>query len=992
MPNILITGGTGFIGSHLAKKLSETNRVIVLQRDIIPNEWLLQALEKCILVNGDITDQKLISRILADYQIDQVYHLAAQAVVSAANRDPYTTFNVNVMGTISVLEAVRITNPNVKVLIQSTDKVYGDNRMDMTEKDALMPTVGVYETSKALEDLSAQMYFNQYNLNIKIARPCNTYGYDNTNRIIPNTIRSCLNGIPPVIYDGQEKTTRQYLYVDDLVDALVLIMEKGQNDANESTVVPIFNVGTDDILTQEQVVKTIAELFDMHIRVMKRTCPVKEIEKQSVKWDKIKALGWQPKYNFRLGVNKTLTAFQMYGWEKQDAELEKPPKVTLTEEDRKEVKSKIDALLKEYHESQKRQAAVNPYKKIIYCQATYAADYEDTKKCVERVSPYVDHTIIVEPGDLSMEQVNCLSIKGCDVITYPFQDNLPAMRNVYLEEAKKIDPHAWLVVSDPDELISLNTCQNLRDIIKQAESEGINMIGINSHDIWVDADKMDAGIAQKEAPYKQSDFFKYLIFKIAPDFRYEGVGHAKNVHETWYAPSLYREAYHLTKEYYYEHRKSILKIYRNAARNLFIGGSGDNMGDNNPTFVELHKITKSLGIDTWKQFEDAMVFGNIPHELLEFIVAHRSDSKYNWESEVREMFQWYFMMHPEENTGDWKSEYTAPAPGSREDIENYVVSTYLQVLGRSPDEMGKNHYVNAILNGEVPRDALPSIFVNSDEYRMKFVSHLKDGVSLCIMGHSSVLPNILESIEVCGDYVKEIHVIGDDFTENDIKTLKDYLAEVHIEPWKDDFSDYKNKAIGYAHTKWVLILDDDEIPTLELAERLQELVEKSEKGSRYNLVQFVSLNQTINHDGEVIAQNEGTGKALLHLNIKEPYYGNPHIWLKPNYYPWAEYKAPFKYRHVKRDDKEVYAGIRDIFIGGGGDNFKEKNPLWPELRQIADKHGIKNLAEFMAYLDAGNVDPELKAWMDKAYEFPWHDTEMRAMKTYYYQKHPEEKG
>jgi CDP-glucose 4,6-dehydratase len=995
MHNILITGGVGFIGSHLAKNLSENNNVVVLQRDIIPSEWLLQALEKCTLVHGDVLDQKLLQRILADYQIDQIYHLAAQAVVSAANKDPYSTFNVNVLGTVNVLEAVRNTNPKIKVLIQSSDKVYGDNRTCMTEKDTLIPTVGIYETSKALEDLIAQAYYNQYGLDIKIARPCNCYGYDNIKRIIPNTVKSCLNSIPPIIFDGQEKTTRQYIYVEDMVDALTFIMDKGQNTAAEACTVPIFNVGTDDILTQEEVVKTIAEIFNMTIRVMKRTTPVKEIENQSVDYGKLKALGWTPKNSFRQGITKTVAAFQTYGWDQKEAADEKPLKYNLTDQDRKDVKEKIDGLYREYHQSLKLRAAANPYKKLIYCQATYSQDYEDTMRCVERVSPYVDAVIIVEPGDLTGDQKLALTVQNkADIFilkTYTFSDDLPAMRNVYLEEAKKLDPHAWMVVSDPDELISLDTCKNLREIVKQADAEGINMIGLNAHDIWIDSEKMDQGIAQKEAPYKESDFWKYLIFKIAPDFRYEGIGRSKNVHETWYAPSLYRAAYHLTKEFYYEHRKSLMKIYRNAARNLFIGGSGDNMGDNNPTFVELHKLTKELGVDTWGQFEAYMKAGAIDLKLLNFLVAHRSDSKYSWESEVREMFQWYFMMHPDENTSGWKSEYTAPAAGSREEVENYVTSVYFQVLGRCPDDMGKTHYVDAIMNGEIPRESLPSVFVNSDEYRMKFVSHLQDGVALCIMGYHDAMPMIMQSINICAPYVKEIHVQGDNFTQDDIETLSKYDAKVHIEPWKDEFSDYKNKAISHAKTKWVLILDHDEIPTPEMAKALPQLVEQSEYARRYNLVQFISLNQTIDASGKVVAECEGTGKELLHLNIKNPYYGNPHIWLKQNYYPWVGEKSTYKYRHVKEEGVDVLRAIRNVYLGGGGDNFREKNPLWPELRQITDRLGIKNYVELWKYLEQGNADPELKAWMDKAYQFPWHDNELKAFKTYYYQKHPEEK-
>ena len=987
MSRILITGGTGFIGSHLAKKLSETenNKVIVIQRDIIPNPWLVEALEKCTIVHGDMLDPAFLRRILSDYSINEIYHLAAQAVVSSANKDPYSTFNVNVMGTINLLEAVRQTNPEIKILVQSTDKVYGDNRMNMAESDPLLPTVGIYEVSKACEDWVVQAYANQYNLNMRITRPCNTYGYDITNRIIPNTIKSCLNGLAPLIFDGQEKTVRQYIYVSDVVDALILIM----NQKLQSQEAVIFNVGTEDILTQEQVVKTIAENFNLGIRVVKRTTPLKEIEKQSVDYTKLKNLGWKPKYNFQTGITETITLFKMYGWEKDPSQMP-TPKVEVTQEEHEANIQKVNKLIQEYYESQKQQLAKHPSQKIIYCQATFQNDYEDTKKCVERVSPYVDATIIVEPGDLTLSQVQWLLEKGCIVKTYTFEDNLPEMRNHYLEEAKKIDPYGWIVVSDPDELISENTCKNLREIIKAAEANGNNMIGLNAHDIWIDKEKMDVGIAQKEAPYKESDFWKYLIFKIAPDFRYEGVGHAKNVHETWYAPSLYRSAIHLTKEFYYEHRKNIMKIYRNATRNFFIGGSGDNLGDLNPTYVELHKITKQLGIDTWKQFEETLTLGNTYPEIVDFLVRHRSDSKYGWESEVREMFKWYFEMHPEENTGDWKSEYTAPLAGSREELENYVISIYFQVLGRSPDDLGKNHYVDAIMKGEIPREALPSIFINSDEYKMKFVSHLKDGVALCIMGYHDALPMILESIETCGDYVKEIHVQGDNFTPEDIETLKDYMAEVHIEPWKDEFSDYKNKAISYARTKWVLILDHDEIPTPELAQHIPELIEQSEKGNRYNMVEFKSNNQTIDLTGKVITENIGNGKALLHFNIKDPYYGNPHIWLKPNYYPWVARKVEYAYRHVKQEGVDILRAIRNVFLGGGGDNFKNKNPMWPELRQITDRLGITTYMAFWDYLKAGNIDFELKTWIAKAYMFPWHDNELKAFQDYYYKAHPEE--
>jgi len=986
MSKILITGGSGFIGSYLAKKLSKNNTVVILERDVLPSKWINEALEDCIRVRGDVLNFDLLKRILSDYQIEQVYHLAAQAVVSSANHDPITTFTVNTVGTANLLEAVVEVNKDIAVIVQSTDKVYGDNRLNMKETDAMLPTIGIYETSKACEDLIAQAFANAYDMNIRIVRPCNTYGYDLTNRIIPNTIRDCLSQNNPVLYEGQENTTRQYIYVEDLINALQLIMDQNV----EMGKAEIFNIGTDDILTQKQVVDSIATFFCITPKIVKRNKTFKEIQKQSVNYTKLKNIGWQPQFTFDAGIQQTIKSFRDYGWTKTPTTKTPEIKVEVTEEEKAKIRKDVDNMVNEIKEYHKGVAAQHPYKKIIYCQATYQADYLDTVKCVERVSPYVDNTIIVEDGSLDQIEKDWLLSKGCIVKTYKFQDNLPAMRNEYLEEVKKLDPHAWIIVSDPDELISENTCRDLRRIIQMAEAEGHNMIGINAHDIWIDADQMDEGIKQKEAPYKESDFWKYLIFKIAPDYRYEGVGHAKNVHETWFAPSLYRSAIHLTKEYYYEHHKSLLKIYRNAARNMFIGGSGDNLGDLNPTFVQLHKLTKTFGIDTWPLFEQAMTAGNINPEIKEFLIEHRSDSKFSWESEVREMFKWYFGMHPDENTEGWISEYTAPLPGSREDIDNYVSSVYFGVLGRCPDEIGKNHYVQAILNGELKKEQLPAIFVNSDEYKTKFTSHLKDGIALCIMGYHDAMNMIKESIETCGDYVKEIHVQGDNFTPEDIKELEEWGATVHVEPWVDEFSDYKNKAISFAKTKWVLILDHDEIPTPEMAAALPEIIERSEKGNAYNLVAFDSINQTINEKGEVTAESRGTGKALLHLNIREPYYGNPHIWLKPNYYPWTEQKSFLAYRHVKQEGIDVQRAIRNVFLGGGGDNFKTKNPMWPELRQITDRIGITTYKQFLEYLKAGNIDPELKAWIEKAHEFPWHDAELKAFQEYYYKIHPEE--
>jgi hypothetical protein len=263
-----------------------------------------------------------------------------------------------------------------------------------------------------------------------------------------------------------------------------------------------------------------------------------------------------------------------------------------------------------------------------------------------------------------------------------------------------------------------------------------------------------------------------------------------------------------------------------------------------------------------------------------------------------------------------------------------------------------------------------------------------DSVALCIMGYRKVLPMISESISVMAPYVDEIHVQGDDFNEGDVTYLEAKGASVHIEPWIDEFSDYKNKCIAPANTEFVLICDHDEIPTEEIAKNLREIIKKSDHGRRYNMVQFDVIDvETV--DGEVVSEHRNpSGKALLHWNVPEPYYGNPHIWLKPSY-PWKMIHVPYAYRHVKERDSILPNSVRNVVLGGGGDNVREGNPLWVELRALTKELNIDTWKEFHQYIKQGNIDKRILDVLKRMAKIPWKDAELADPLRYVLLLHPE---
>jgi CDP-glucose 4,6-dehydratase len=306
---VLVTGATGLLGASLVRLLQGAGaQVVCLVRDWVPQSEAVRSglLERTRVVRGDVVDQPLLERVLGEYEIDTVLHLAAQTIVSIANKNPVGTLESNIRGTWCVLEAAR-RSPRVKQIVAaSSDKAYGDQpRLPYAED---MPLQGrhPYDVSKSCSDLIAQMYAVTFGVPVCITRCGNFYGPGdlNWNRIVPGTLRSAIRGERPVIRsDG--RYVRDYVYVDDgaaaylaTAEALASRRELAGEAFNFSNDTPV------DVLRMVGHILEAAGRTDLVPEV--RNEATHEIREQYL--DSAKArrvLGWRPRFTLAQGLALT---------------------------------------------------------------------------------------------------------------------------------------------------------------------------------------------------------------------------------------------------------------------------------------------------------------------------------------------------------------------------------------------------------------------------------------------------------------------------------------------------------------------------------------------------------------------------------------------------------------------------------------------------------------------------------------------------------------
>ncbi len=311
---MFVTGCTGLLGSCLVKELIDQGaNVTGLVRDTVPKSNLYQGeqVKQMNIVEGALEDLDVIERALGEYEIDTVFHLAAQAIVGVANRNPISTFEANILGTWNILEACR-RHPLIKrVIVASSDKAYGDQ--PTLPYDENMPLQGKhpYDVSKSCADLLSHTYFNTYGLPVCITRCGNLYGGGdlNFNRIIPQTIQLVLNGEAPEIRsDGT--FIRDYFYIEDAVEAYLLLAEKMEelNLAGEA-----FNFSNEIQLTVLELVEKILKAMDSDLKPKVLNQGSHEIKHQYLSAEKArKLLNWTPAHTIDEGLEKTIEWYKAF--------------------------------------------------------------------------------------------------------------------------------------------------------------------------------------------------------------------------------------------------------------------------------------------------------------------------------------------------------------------------------------------------------------------------------------------------------------------------------------------------------------------------------------------------------------------------------------------------------------------------------------------------------------------------------------------------------
>ncbi|MDH4111341.1 MAG: dTDP-glucose 4,6-dehydratase [Actinomycetota bacterium] len=300
--HVLVTGGAGFIGSHLVDALLERgDRVTVLDRlsagGSLANISGHEANARMSFIRGDVCDPEVVGRLVRE--VDAVVHAAAETHVDRSIEEPAAFLTTNVLGTESVLEAVR--RHGTRMLMISTDEVYGagDPAGGLFDEDAPLRPRSPYAASKAAADLLCAASVTTYDAPVVLVRGTNAFGPRQIERVVPTFAVNALRGSPVPVYARGEQR-REFLYVGDWVLAALTVLDHGRTGV-------VYNIGEGHELSNAELARRICELAGADPELIEFVAdrPGHDF-RYGVRSDRLRALGWRPGWEFDEALAHTI--------------------------------------------------------------------------------------------------------------------------------------------------------------------------------------------------------------------------------------------------------------------------------------------------------------------------------------------------------------------------------------------------------------------------------------------------------------------------------------------------------------------------------------------------------------------------------------------------------------------------------------------------------------------------------------------------------------
>lgn len=311
MKSILVTGGCGFIGSAFVNKLLASKSCKVYNIDCLNYCSTKNNIDNnddplYTFIYGDITNKDLVSNILQTYKIDILVHFAAQSHVDTSFSNPLSYTKDNIYGTHVLLECCKDYKALELFLHISTDEVYGDIGTDKKNENSVLCPTNPYAATKASAELIVKSYFHSFNMPIVIVRSNNVYGPKQFNeKVIPKFITSLLNNKAITIH-GSGENKRSFIYVDDAVNAIDLVMNKGASGE-------VYNIGSEEEISVIQLAALLQQNMHLSGKLEYVTDRPYNDKRYFICDKKLRSLGWEQHVDFSTGLTKTIDWYKQFG-------------------------------------------------------------------------------------------------------------------------------------------------------------------------------------------------------------------------------------------------------------------------------------------------------------------------------------------------------------------------------------------------------------------------------------------------------------------------------------------------------------------------------------------------------------------------------------------------------------------------------------------------------------------------------------------------------